>query len=1163
MMRQLASIIWHDQSSSEWMAARFDYWPLICGLALIVFAVFAYFLGNNRKESPAWRLLAVFAFFTGLMQWMEMFKLSFGDGTAFSIFRLVLLAAASIPLAEAGRKFAAKFKGKPSSVWITVLMTALALVGIIGGVAGLFSSVRVVFAMGGGFWAARSLMTASRSVHSGRRSLQILSLSLAVYSSTYCITILSMLYLLNIRIHGVVNNYSYNVLLPVRALMAVVMATAIWSYFRSTIQLYISGIHLIQYKRFGLRLVTILVVAVTILGFTSEITGNNRDREMRELLLDRVRLGAAALNPEFITKLNRSSLDIGQEAYTLLKQRLAKMRSVDKDCRFVYLTALRDNQVIILVDSEPPDSKDYSPPGQVYQEADDALWMSLRDGKEIVSGPTRDRWGIWVSGYVPILDPKTHRVLAVAGIDFDARFWKRSIDLYRFTAMSAVLLIEILVVIFIMIYRREVETGRIIGISERRYRQMFEMNPALMMLVDPNSYAIIDANPATSAYYGYSIEELKNMHLWDLESGNREQLKEFLKTLTPKHNSSFYRSHQLRSGEVREMEIRSSPVEMAEGAVFFCVMHDITERMRAEDNLRLAKDDAESLNQQLEQSITRANQLAVEAEVANQAKSEFLATMSHEIRTPLNGLIGLTHLLQDSGLKPAQRHLVEMLHTSGDALLVVINDVLDFSKIEAGKLDLEKVEFNPGSCVKDTLEILEERARDKGLLFTAETEADFPETVLGDPGCLRRILLNLASNAIKFTEKGSVTIRGSVESEDDSFVTFLFRVIDTGIGISSQRIHRLFQPFSQLDSSTTRKYGGSGLGLVICKRLVEKMDGHIWVDSEEGRGTEFGFTAKLGKCSGACESELLSPVSPASFRLQDMHILVVDDDEINRVVAQGILEKAGCQVDVADSGKNAIEAIESKRYNGVLMDVQMPDMNGYETTKEIRFREQISGRSRLPIIALTAHVGGVHPENCRTSGMDALLSKPIDPIALIKTVGRLLGGSSATQVQEHAGSFIEHESGGIEKFEKEDPMVIPDSKSSTPIVPSASNEVFDPGELWERIGGDPDTFDKLIDVFCRRTPEHVAKLKAAFAAGDAFVVRSEAHSLKGSAANMSAHNTARLTSQIENAAALGKLESVGPLLLKLDQELSILQQEFTHQKPPASSCEGRTDLCAS
>ena len=358
-------------------------------------------------------------------------------------------------------------------------------------------------------------------------------------------------------------------------------------------------------------------------------------------------------------------------------------------------------------------------------------------------------------------------------------------------------------------------------------------------------------------------------------------------------------------------------------------------------------------------------------------------------------------------------------------------------------------------------------------------------------------------------------------------------------------------PFSQVDSSTTRKYGGSGLGLVISRRLVEMMNGRIWVNSEEGRGTEFGFVVQLRKCVTESKNGLASPMPYESYQLHGVRALVVDDDEINRVVARGILEKAGCRVDIADSGKAAIEAIESESYGIVLMDVQMSDMDGYETAREIRFREGISGRPRLPIIALTAHVGGIHSENCRASGIDARLPKPVDPIALIDTVGRLLAGSSAAPMTKNFTSHAESEAASEKESKKDDLMLIPESEPQMPIVQAASKDVFDPMELWERVGEDPEVFGRLIDLFGRRAPDHVAKLKAASDAGDAITVRAEAHSLKGSAANMSAHNTSGLAGQIEQTASQGNLEAVGPLLLKLDQELSNLQQELMSQKCPA------------
>jgi PAS domain S-box-containing protein len=1163
MFHQLVSIIWHDYSSSEWMAARFDYWPLICGISLLAFAVLAYLIGNHRKETPAWRWLSAFALFQGLMQWMDMLRLSFGDGTAFSIFRLALLAAASIALAEAGRRFSSKLKEMPRSVWLTILMTILASVGVIGGLPGLFVSVRIVLALTAGLWAAWSLMAASRSMINGKHSLQLISWCLAIFSATYGVAILSALYLLKIKAPGAHYFYPYAVLLPVRAITAVIMAAAIWVYFRSTIRGLFLKTHLFQSKKFTFSLVSILVAAVVVLVFTSEITGNNRDREMRELLLSHVRVGAAGINPEVVAKLKGSDADIGSADYEELKKRLLAIRRSDRDCRFVYLVALRDNQAIFLADSELPSSRDYSPPGEVYHEVSSVLWTSLHTGQESVEGPLPDRWGIWVSGFVPILDPKTHRILAVAGMDSDARYWKSSIDHDRYTAMSVVLLVELLAMAFILIHFREAETVRLIGISERRYRQMVEMNPSLMILVNPKSYTIADANSAAAAYYGCTVEELKMMHLWDLEAGTREDLLEFFKTLNPNSHSSFHRRHRLRSGEVREMEIRSSPVEMADGLVLFCVMHDVTERMQAENSLRIAKEDAELLNRQLEQAVEQANQLAVEAKVANQAKSEFLATMSHEIRTPLNGIIGLSHLLQDSGLNPRQDQLAEMLKTSGDALLAVINDVLDFSKIEAGKLDLEELEFNPAKCVQDTLDILFERARAKGLAFTAEIAEGFPSAVIGDPGCLRRVLLNLASNAIKFTERGNVIIRARVDASEDSLIGLHFQVSDTGIGIPRGRMDRLFNPFSQIDSSTTRKYGGSGLGLVISKRLVEKMNGRIWVDSEEGRGTDFGFAIKLKKPVMDENRVVSNPATPGIHKLQGRHVLVVDDDEINRIVAQGILEKAGCCVDLADSGKAALERLEFKHYDIALMDVQMPGMDGYEVARQIRFRERIPGRSRLPILALSAHVGGAHSRHAREAGMDDILSKPVDPIALMDAIGAMLASSNPVQMQENSEDGAKSAPSNAVEHENNDFMPMEDTEARIAVNQAKSMEVFNSMEFWDRVGGDPEVFDRLIDLFSSHAPDYFARLKAAVDSGDAAGARNEAHSLKGAAANMSAQSAAHLASRIEHAAAQNNLESAGSLLPKLEQELSKLELEFASQKLAASSRRERTELCAS
>ncbi len=331
---------------------------------------------------------------------------------------------------------------------------------------------------------------------------------------------------------------------------------------------------------------------------------------------------------------------------------------------------------------------------------------------------------------------------------------------------------------------------------------------------------------------------------------------------------------------------------------------DITERKRAEDSIRRAKEDTEEANRQLEQAIEHASRMAKEAEIANKAKSEFLANMSHEIRTPMNGVIGMTGLLLESDLTAEQYEYAQTIRTSADSLLAIINDVLDFSKIEAGHMDLEILDFDLRTTVEDVTDMLAVRAHDKGLELSCLVYPDVPALVCGDPGRLRQILINLTGNAIKFTEQGEVFIRVTREEETDRDITVRFSVTDTGIGIPEDHESFLFKSFTQADASITRKYGGTGLGLAISKQLAELMGGRMGVESEEGAGSTFWFTLVLGKQP---EDRKVEVVIPEDIRGQ--RILIVDDHATNRLVLRELLRSWDCRFEEAQNGEQALERL--------------------------------------------------------------------------------------------------------------------------------------------------------------------------------------------------------------------------------------------------------------
>ena len=692
--------------------------------------------------------------------------------------------------------------------------------------------------------------------------------------------------------------------------------------------------------------------------------------------------------------------------------------------------------------------------------------------------------------------------------------------------------------------------------------------------------------------------------------------------------------------------------------------NDLSERLNLQrrDEIGVLAAEFDGMVASLAESRVRNLEAKEAAETANRAKSEFLANMSHEIRTPLNGVIGMVDLLAGTPLDLRQKRYCRMAKTSAETLLDIINDILDFSKIEAGHLEFEETDFDLHVLLGDVCEMFAHRAEVKGLELSSHIAVDVPAAVRGDPSRLRQILVNLIGNAVKFTEEGNIVVRVVLEQDAEQEAVVRFLVSDTGIGIPGDRRDRLFKPFSQVDTSTTRKYGGSGLGLAVCRQLVQRQGGTIGVESQEGQGSTFHFTVRLGKeppsvpqpqvphdlgglrvlvvddnavnreilqtqlagwgfrfasaGSGAVALELLEqqaragtpfdmaildvqmpemdgfqlaqrikaqphlrstillvltsldqplsrqqmaamgladyltkpvrqsrlfdaiiraaasgsvqtsspetvPVAlPLAPAIPEARILLAEDNEVNQLVASEILLRSGFQCDTVANGREAVEAVAQQVYALVLMDCQMPVMDGFQATRVIRQREQdrfadAGERIHLPIVALTAHAIEGDREQCLAAGMDDYVTKPVNPTQLVATINGLL---SATREAARADERMPGEPAAAE--------------------PSADVCPFRRSELIERCMGDVTFCGEILRTFASRANSQWTELQQAAAAHDTATLVQRAHAIKGVAANLAAESLRQRAYELEQLGRAGDYQQIGPVVDQLGREVN-------------------------
>ncbi|MCP4293116.1 MAG: response regulator [bacterium] len=563
------------------------------------------------------------------------------------------------------------------------------------------------------------------------------------------------------------------------------------------------------------------------------------------------------------------------------------------------------------------------------------------------------------------------------------------------------------------------------------------------------------------------------------------------------------------NGSPELVDLHKHPLQHIDGKVYAVmgIGRIKTTQWRSEKDLLELKEELELANSNMEEALNRANDSSNEAANANKAKSEFLANMSHEIRTPLGAIIGFTDLLSQINSTPQQLQYLTKLDNASHSLLNIINDILDFSKIEAGKMTFEVIPFHLGQVISQVSDMFSERVMARNLFFTNKRE-QVPELLIGDPTRLRQILVNLLGNALKFTKKGGISLKVTGGEKMGNQTFLIFSVTDTGIGISPDCLDELFSSFSQADTSTTRQFGGTGLGLSICQQLTELMGGNIWVQSKLGEGTTFHFTLPFEEMAEDAANEFLEKMfekedngmTNPGLPLEDISLLLVDDNEINREVIGEILRQRGARITLAENGKEGADKALNSPFHLVLMDMQMPIMDGPSATRLIR--EEISSE-QLPILALTANAQAQDQKVCIEAGMNDFLAKPVEPTELVDKVL----------------AHIDHEL-NIEFGDMNDEETSYDLVSETSIKPPASYDSVDIhglnfDDVFKRLSYKKKLFDKLVRMFVNQHGNDIELINKTLAIGDKDQAIHLCHTLKGTAGNLSVEIVTSLAADLE------------------------------------------------
>jgi PAS domain S-box-containing protein len=1265
---------------SGFFAGQTDFVWFLYGLGLVLLAAMGHALAR-LDDRLRWNWLALFALLHSVSNVLSLLTGALGDTPHFRVAHLVLLTASYLCLVEFARC------GLRLPRWVLLPPLMVASLGALAGLPGLAASLRQALGMPAGLAAGVVMIQASRRQGRSGRMLTAAGLGACAYGLLSGVFPPAAPYppasFLNRDWFLAATG------MPIQVLPAILlggMAAALRLHYGDLRRAAFAETHI---RREGW--IVAALSAFIVLGWaTTSLVGQRADRELRSLILSEACMAAAAMDASVVGPLAVDPDHPDPRSWEIQRRQLIRMRAATEGCRFLYLLAEHNGQVVFLADNEPEDSPDFSPPGSPYAEASAALIQATHTGTAITEGPLTDAWGTWVSALAAVRDPVSGQVLALLGFDIDARDWAQRIARMRLNPILLTLLLALLMVMLFAGELRSAETTDRVAESEQRYRKMFQENTAVMLLIEPQTGRLIEVNDAAVVFYGWPREVLLAKRITDINPIPPDDAHRHMAVVEDHGGRSFLFKHRLASGEMRDIEAHAMPMRMHGRDLLYTIIHDVTERARAEAALReseeqtrsitgavldaivmmdgrgrvsfwndaatrifglqseevlgrdlhellaptrhrgdarlgmagfqktgtgaaighvveltglhrdgtefpvelslsplerngewwavgvirdiserrqaeerqrehaafqavlvalrgvppekseealwrvflatltdhyrmvmswyglrlestvepvvsdgkvddyldgmiLTLDDPDSpdarsaviraildgqpfgyediendeefrpwrekalaqgfrsnlaipvrIDGQVEGGVVvygavpgafgpaRVVQLATlvgeaaraisdrrrrhhaelalidardEAESAARTKADFLATMSHEIRTPLNGVIGMTGILIETPLSKEQLEYAQVIRNSGEALLSVVNDILDFSKIEAGRLELDSLDFDLRTLIEESAAMVAQRAHAKGIELVCTVPPGFPVALRGADVRIRQVLMNLLGNALKFTETGEVVIAASMLAESTDSVTVRLSVRDTGIGIPREKQPLVFESFTQADSSTTRRYGGTGLGLTISRRLTEMMGGSIGLTSEPGHGSTFFVDLPLEKSAPAAS---LEPTLADAVR-----VLVVDDNEVARNQLRDEISALGLRPETAGTGLEALSMLRAAPpddpFRVVLLDQLMPEMDG-EAVSQAMQRDPLLRDLRRILLSISSPGSYRSAMVLRVMGFLGSMVKPIRQAQLRSALAAALQSEESDENGEnvHSGESQEY-----------------------------------------------------------------------------------------------------------------------------------------------------------